>query len=423
MTPVPVRRQAVLPVGWRLVFLLGTISVFGPLCIDMYLPALPGIGRDLHASASASQLTLTACLVGIAAGQLIIGPVSDRLGRRGPLLAGLAVFVLSSLLCALAPSIYALIVFRLFQGAGGASGIVISRSIARDLHSGDALARFFSALMLATGLGPVFAPQLGSWVLAFTNWRGIFAVLAVFGSVLMIVAWRRIPETLPSALRATGAVWSALRAMGAVISDRIFVGYSLACALAMGALFAYVSGSSFVLQNTFGLSARAYGLVFSVNAGAMVAGAQLSARLAGRLSARVLFAAGLAAMLAGSAAVLAVIAGHLAGLPALVPALMLMLAGWGMTSPNAIGLAIHRYPQAAGAASAVLGFLQFAVAAIVAPLPGLGGNSDPMPMAVLIFAFPLAAAACLLLLYQPASTRQRQQPETEATANQCLEPI
>ena len=174
-------RNRVMPTGWRQVALIGTMSIFGPLCIDMYLPALPQINRDLHASASAVQLTLTACLIGIAAGQLLLGPISDRVGRRLPLLIGLASFVFSSLACAMAPNIYALILFRLIQGMGGAAGIVIARSIVRDLHSGVALARFFATLMLATGVGPVFAPQIGSWILTFTDWRGVFVVLALFG--------------------------------------------------------------------------------------------------------------------------------------------------------------------------------------------------------------------------------------------------
>jgi DHA1 family bicyclomycin/chloramphenicol resistance-like MFS transporter len=185
-----------MPTGWRRVALIGTMSIFGPLCIDMYLPALPDINRELHASASAVQLTLTACLIGMALGQLVLGPVSDRVGRRAPLLGGLAAFTISSLACAFAPNIYALTGFRLIQGFGGAAGIVMARSIVRDLHSGPALARFFATLMLATGVGPVFAPQIGSWILSFTSWRGVFVVLAGCGAVLMLSAWWRIPETL-----------------------------------------------------------------------------------------------------------------------------------------------------------------------------------------------------------------------------------
>src|ERR1700751_5747316 len=209
----PRSRATSVPSGWRLVALIGSLTIFGPLCIDMYLPGLPRISQQLHAGASSVQLTLTACMIGISAGQLLLGPVSDRIGRRPPLLAGLAAFVVSSVACALASNIFVLTAFRLVQGLGGAAGIVIARSIVRDLHSGVALVRFFSTLMLATGLGPVIAPQIGSWVLAVTSWRGIFIVLAFFGLVLLFSAWRRVPETLAEDSRVTGSLWSTLAKM------------------------------------------------------------------------------------------------------------------------------------------------------------------------------------------------------------------
>jgi MFS transporter, DHA1 family, multidrug resistance protein len=389
-------RSRPVPTGWRLVALIGTMSIFGPLCIDMYLPALPDIGQQLHASASAVQLTLTACVIGIAAGQLLLGPVSDHFGRRLPLLAGLTAFVLSSLACAVAPSIYLLAGFRLIQGAGGAAGIVISRSIVRDLHSGVALARFFSTLMLATGLGPMLAPQFGSWILAVTTWRGVFVVLAGVGSVLLASAWWRVPETLPPGQRSTGGALAAMGEVAAVGRDRIYLGYALGCALAMGAMFAYVSGSSFVLQDVYGLSPQVYGLVFAVNGCAMVAGAQVSGRLAGRYGPAALLATGLITMTSGGGLFLAATLAPSAGLAGAIAALVIMMAGWGLVGPNALALAMHRRPQSAGAASAVLGCLQFIVAAIAAPLPGLGGAHDALPMALLLVAMPAAAIAAWL---------------------------
>jgi MFS transporter, DHA1 family, multidrug resistance protein len=377
------------------------MSIFGPLCIDMYLPALPDIGQQLHASASAVQLTLTACVIGIAAGQLLLGPVSDHFGRRLPLLAGLAAFVISSLACAVAPSIYLLTGFRLIQGIGGAAGIVISRSIVRDLHSGVALARFFATLMLATGLGPVLAPQLGSWILTVTTWRGVFVVLAVLGSVLLASAWWRVPETLPPDRRSAGGVLAALGEVASVGRDRVYLGYALACALAMGATFAYIAGSSFVLQDVYGLSPQVYGLVFALNGGAMVAGAQVSGRLAGRYGPAALLATGLITMTSGGALFLVATLAHSAGLAGAIAALIIVMAGWGLVGPNALALAMHRRPRAAGAASAVLGCLQFLMAAIVAPLPGLGGAHDPLPMAMLLVVMPAAAIVAWLGLGRP----------------------
>jgi MFS transporter, DHA1 family, multidrug resistance protein len=390
------------PTGWRLVVLVGSMSIFGPLCIDMYLPALPDISRELDASASAVQLTLTACLIGISLGQLLIGPVSDRVGRRPPLLVGLAAFIASSLACAIAPNIYVLAGCRLVQGVGGAAGIVISRSIVRDLHSGVALVRFFSTLMLATGLGPVLAPQIGSWILAFTSWRGVFVVLAGFGALLLFSAWWRVPETLPPDRRATGSVWSTVGTMVSVGRDRVFLGYALACGLGMGGTFAYIAGSSFVLQNVYGLSPQTYGLVFAFNACGMVIGAQVNGRLAGRFGPSVLLTSGLVTMVAAGAVLVTVVVTGVVGLVGVIPALFAMMFGFGFVGPNAVALALQRYPDAAGAASAVLGSFQFILAALVAPLAGVGGTSDAVPMAVLILVLPLAALGVRILLARSA---------------------
>ena len=390
-----------MPAGWRRVVLIGTMSIFGPLCIDMYLPALPDINRQLHASASAVQLTLTACLIGIAVGQLILGPISDRFGRRPPLLGGLAAFVLSSLACAMAPNIYALTGFRLIQGFGGAAGIVIARSIVRDLHSGTALTRFFSTLMLATGVGPVFAPQIGSWILSFTSWRGVFVVLALFGLILLFSAWWRVPETLAPENRLTGSVLATLGTMVAVSRDRVFIGCVLACGLGMGGTFAYISGSSFVLQNIYGLSPLGYGLVFAVNAFGMIIGAQVSGRLAARFGASRLLTSGLVTMIAGGAMLFIVVTGHVAGLAGVIPALWLVMFGFGFVGPNAAALAMQRYPQAAGSAAAVLGAFQFGMAAIIAPLAGAGGSKDALPMVTLVLVLPVAAVICRVLLLRP----------------------
>jgi MFS transporter, DHA1 family, multidrug resistance protein len=396
--PGMVRR---VPTGWRLVILVGSLSIFGPLCIDMYLPALPGISRELHASASAVQLTLTACLIGIAVGQLLLGPISDRVGRRPPLLAGLGAFIASSVACAFAPNVYALAGCRLIQGVGGAAGIVISRSIVRDLHSGVALVRFFSTLMLATGLGPILAPQIGSWVLTFTTWRGVFLILAGFGVTLLGTAWWRVPETLPPHLRSTGSVWSTMATMLSVGRDRVFLGYALACGLGMSGTFAYVAGSSFVLQNVYGLSPQIYGLVFALNACGLVSGAQVNGRLVARFGPSRLLTCGLVTMTAGGTLLLSVVVTGAVGLPGVIPALFVVMFGCGFVGPNAVALALQRYPQAAGAASAVLGSFQFLLAAAVAPLAGVSGTADALPMALLILTLPLAALGSRILLAGP----------------------
>jgi DHA1 family bicyclomycin/chloramphenicol resistance-like MFS transporter len=282
------------------------------------------------------------------------------------------------------------------QGIGGATGMVISRSIVRDLHSGPALARFYATLMLATGLGPVLAPQIGSWILAVGSWRGIFAVLAAFGGVLLLTVWWRVPETLPPDLRASGSVARALFTTFRVSRDRVFLGYALTCALAMGAVFSYVAGASFVLQNVYHLSPQLFGLIFASAGCAMVGGAQLSAKLTRRAGAASLLVVGLCTMLAGGTLLLTVVASRLAGLAGVIPAIILIMTGWGLLAPNALALAMQRYPQSAGAASAVVGFLQCILAAVAAPLPGLAGDTDALPMAILVVGFPIAAIAVLL---------------------------
>ncbi len=405
-----VARSRPVPSGWRLVALIGTMSIFGPLCIDMYLPALPELSSQLHVGASATQLTLTACVVSIAVGQLVLGPISDRVGRRPPLLTGLAAFLVSSAACAIAPNIYVLTGCRLIQGLGGAAGIAISRSIVRDLRSGPALARFYATLMLATGLGPVLAPQIGSWILAVTSWRGVFAALAVFGAILLTLVWWRVPETLPPTARSAGSIWRALGTTALVSRDRTFLGYALGCALAMGAVFSYVAGSSFVLQNVYRLSPQEYGLIFALTGCAMVAGAQLSGRLAGRVGSASLLAGGLGTMTAGGVLLLGVVVSRATGLAGVIPAVLMIMAGWGLVAPNALALGMQRYPQYAGAASAVVGFLQFALAAVAAPLPGLGGTADPLPMAILVAAFPALAIATVLALPRRAAARDTPSP-------------
>jgi DHA1 family bicyclomycin/chloramphenicol resistance-like MFS transporter len=419
LAPAPAQtrgRVRVMPTGWRQVALIGTMSIFGPLCIDMYLPALPQINQELHASASAVQLSLTACLIGIALGQLLIGPISDRVGRRLPLLIGLTSFVFSSLACAMAPNIYFLIGFRLIQGMGGAAGIVISRSIVRDLHSGVALARFFATLMLATGVGPVLAPQIGSWILAFTSWRGVFVVLAIFGVLLLFSAWYRVPETLPPERRQTGSVASTLRTMAGVTRDRVFLGYVLACGLGMGATFAYIAGSSFVLENIYGLSPLGYGLVFALNACGLIIGAQVSGHLTTRFGASRLLTAGLTMMVIGGALLFSVVTTHVLGLPGVILTLWIVMFGFGFVGPNAAALAMQRYPEAAGSAAAVLGSFQFGMAALIAPLAGAGGTHDATPMISLILGLAALAVASRFLLAGSARRQTARRARDAAAA-------
>jgi MFS transporter, DHA1 family, multidrug resistance protein len=229
----------------RTVVVLGLLTMFVPLSLDLYLPALPQLADDLNASASVAQLSITTCLVGLAVGQLVAGPLSDRLGRKRPLMVGLLAYLLASVACALAPSAAALVVLRLVQGLAGAAGIVISRAIARDLYSGRALMIFFSRLLLIAGLAPVVAPILGGQLSRIMSWRGIFGVLAGFGAVLVLAGWLGLKETLPPERRIVGGFRRTLHGYNTLLHDRFFVGCALSSGLAGATMFAYIAGSTF----------------------------------------------------------------------------------------------------------------------------------------------------------------------------------
>src|SRR3954449_7132733 len=287
----------------RLVIVLGAVNAIGPLSIDMYLPAFPEIAASLHASAAQVQLTLTACVAGLALRQLGVGPLSDRLGRRGPLMIAMSVYSVASVACAVAPSAPALMGLRFVQGLAGAGGVVIARAVVRDLHSGAAAVRLFSSLMLVTGLAPILAPLAGGQVLAVASWRGIFIVLATLSALLALIVALGLRETLPPERRSDRGLRRTLAIMRALLRDRWFVGHALAGGLGFGALFAYISGSPFVLQGIYGVSPQLYSVLFAVNGLGLIAGSQVNARLVGRYGPAVLLRAGLTTI-AGAAGVL-----------------------------------------------------------------------------------------------------------------------
>jgi DHA1 family bicyclomycin/chloramphenicol resistance-like MFS transporter len=389
-SPSRATAAAAVPPGPALLAVLGALSAFGPLSIDMYLPALPAMADDLGAPPSLVQLTITACLLGLAVGQLVGGPVSDARGRRGPLLAGVAVFVAASLLCAVSTSVAVLIVLRFVQGAAGAFGIVICRAIVRDRHEGRAAAKLFATLILINGVAPIVAPILGAGVLQVTSWRGIFVVLAGVGALLLAAVALVVGETLPPEDRRAGGLRANLRAFRTLLAERRFVGTVLANGLAYAAMFAYIAGSPFVIQKIYGASAQAYSLVFAANGLGIVLAGRISHRLSDRHDPAELLTAGLAATAIGGAALLvAVLAG--AGLAGVLPSLFISVASIGMIVPNATALALEGHRSTAGAASGLLGLLQFAFGALAAPLVGLAGDGTAVPMAVAIAALGAAA--------------------------------
>jgi DHA1 family bicyclomycin/chloramphenicol resistance-like MFS transporter len=382
----------------QLVFILGALSAFGPLSIDMYLPALPSLSRDFGTGASQAQLTLSACLLGLALGQVIAGPLSDELGRRRPLLVGLTAYALASLLCVVAPSVYALVALRFIQGFAGAAGIVIARAIVRDLHSGVAAARFFSLLMLVNGLAPILAPIFGGLLLRFTSWRGVFIVLAIIGTLLLLAAATGLGETLPPERRQSGGVLATIMTFRQLLANRSFMGYALSCGLAFAAMFAYIAGSPFVLQEIYGLSPQLFSVIFGTNAFGLVIASQVNGRLVGRVPPARLLVAGLIATASGGVTLLSVVTIGGIGLVGILPSLFVVVSSLGFVMPNATALALSDHPRIAGSASALLGVLQYAVGAAVAPLVGAFGTATALPMAVVIGTLGCSALVVFVLL-------------------------
>jgi DHA1 family bicyclomycin/chloramphenicol resistance-like MFS transporter len=399
--PVPIDDiHAHVPQGWRLVLIIGGLSIFGPLCIDAYLPSLPRIASDLHATTSSVQLTITACLIGIACGQLLIGPISDRQGRRPPLVFGIGAFVAASLACTLVSNVYVLDGLRFVQGIGGAAGIVISRAIVRDLFEGVTASRFFSTLVLVTGIGPLLAPQLGSEILKVTSWRGVFVFLAAVAAALLTIAMIKVPETLPPERRHVGGLRHTMQVVGVVGRDPSFVAYALIGALGLGAVFAYIAGSPFVLQDIYGLSPQMFGVVFALIAVGLIGGSQVNGYFVRRLGSSWLLTAGLILMAVGGVLLLVAVTSRWLGLWTVIPALFSVLFGLGLVSPNAMALAMQDHANSAGVASALLGSSQFLLGAAVAPLVGLGGNHDALPMGLVMAGLTGAALVVRITVHR-----------------------
>ncbi|MER5933239.1 Bcr/CflA family multidrug efflux MFS transporter [Streptomyces sp. NPDC002054] len=390
--------------GLLVTFILGGLSALPPLSMDMYLPALPEVTTSLRSPAATIQLTLTACLAGMALGQLVIGPMSDKWGRKRPLTIGMVMYVLATAVCALAPTAELLIAFRLVQGLAGAAAIVIARAVVRDLYDGVEMARFFSTLMLISGVAPIIAPLIGGQVLRFSDWRGVFLVLAAIGAVLTVVMWRGLGETLPPERRQTGGVGAALRTMRGLLADRVFAGYTLAGGFAFATLFAYISASPFVIQEIYGASPQTFSLLFGLNSVGLIAAGQINGKLlVGRVSLDKVLAVGLAVITVAAAALLLMSTGVFGkvGLTPVAAGLFVLMSAMGVVLPNTNAQALMRTPHAAGSASALLGTSSFLVGAVASPLVGIAGEDTAVPMAVVQLVCALLAVACFAGMCRP----------------------
>nr|WP_261781788.1 multidrug effflux MFS transporter [Rhodococcus sp. BP-332] len=361
--------------------MLALLAAVAPLSIDMYLPAFPRMAEEFGVSATAIQLTLTTFLVGLAIGNLVIGPLSDRFGRRPLLLVGTFVSIIATILCAWSPTVEWLTVFRFFQGFTGAAGVVLSRAVISDRARGAAAAKLFSLLVLVNGVAPVIAPLLGGAVIGLTGWRGVFWVLAGVSVLMFVGVLALLPESHPAELRSTGGLSTMTADAREVLFNKRFLGYAGAFAFGFGVMFAYISASPFVLQEVHGLSTTWYSIAFTANALGIVVTSGANAKLVDRVRPEALLRIGLVSMVAFSALLVvdAVVGPYLW---ATLVLLWFAVASLGLVIANATTLALGEARRAAGTGSAVMGAAQFGLAAVISPLVGLGGEGTAVPMAV-----------------------------------------
>ena len=390
-----------------LVVLLGSMAALGAINTDLYLPSLPRVARDLGASAAGAQLTITVVLVGMALGQLAVGPLSDRYGRRPPVVVGCAVFVAASLGCLVAPNLPLLVALRFLQGIGVAAGAVTGMAVVRDLFTGSVAARLMSRLVLVIGVAPLFAPTVGGALAGLAGWRFVFVVLALAGVGVLLATWRRLPEThrpaVPTAEPRTGArraVVQALRTYARLLRDVRFVAFAALPGLAMAVIVCYVSVSPFVLQEAYGLSTTQFALLFALNGVALVGGSQVNAAVVSRVAPVKVLRVAVPATVALAAVLLVVVLTGAGGLVGLLIPLWLLLGVGSLVSPNAVTLALAEHGRTAGSAAALITAAQSGVGGGVGIVAGaLGG--DALAMAAVMLAATVVSAMMLTIGTRP----------------------
>lgn len=382
------------------VLILGALTALGPFTIDLYLPAFPQIEGDLDVSTAAVQLTLTATTLGFAFGQLLVGPWSDKVGRRLPLILATSVHVIASIGVAAAPDISWLLAFRVLQGFGAAAGGVVAMATVRDLFGGYPLVRMLSRLALVTGIAPIAAPVIGSQLLLVMPWRGMFLVLAAYGIVIMALAALFIVETLPPARRVEKGHSTLGERYRSLFTDRIFVGVAIIGGMTFSGLFAYLSASSFLFQGVYGLDPQGYGLLFAMNSIGVVMGVQVSSRLAKYVGPAWILSVSTAVLLASAIAIVVLdLAG--AGLLGTVIPLWFFITACGFGFPCVQVLALTNHGKEAGTAASVLGAMNFGLAGLVSPIVGMFGITSAVPMGTVMAITAAVAIASLWVIVRP----------------------
>ena len=349
-----------------LVLLLGVLSAFGPFVVDLYLPSLPQLASFFETSASMTQLTLTTAMIGLAVGQLLLGPLSDKFGRKKPLIISLVIYIISTVLIVFSPNIETMIVLRVIQGLSSAGSVVISRAIATDLYRGREMTRFFGLLMTINGIAPIISPILGSLLLEYISWKGVFVFLALIGVIVLFFCFR-LKESLSAENRLQGSIFATFSTFGVIIKNRLFMSYVGIESFLLGAMFAYIAASPFILQSFYGLSAFIFSLCFGANGAALVIGANIGGKLPNRQA----LAIGVLAFVVAALYTIAVLIIQPYWLFVEI-GFFAMLLLMGITFPAISTLAMESERQYAGSASALLGFAPFFLGGVVSPLVGIG---------------------------------------------------
>ncbi|WP_092052921.1 Bcr/CflA family efflux MFS transporter [Bhargavaea ginsengi] len=389
-----------------LALVLGLLAILGPLNIDMYLPSFPEISRELGTGASQVQLSLTACLIGLALGQIVVGPISDAQGRRKPLIIGTSLFALASVFCALAPNITVLIIARFLQGFTAAAGVVLSRAVVRDVFSGREMTKFFSLLMVINAVAPVVAPMLGGAILAIpsASWETIFYALALIGVLIVVIVGTKLKETLPPEKRIPSSIGSSVTTMGSLLKDRSFIGYALVVGFVHGGSFAYVSGTPFVYQQIYGVSPQVFSILFGINGVAIITGSFIIGRFGGIISEKKLLQAAVTVAAASTfiLLIMTIIKGPLASLVILI---FIYMTTMGMIITSTFTLGMAKQGGRAGSASAVLGMLPSLLGAAFTPLSGIAG-ATAVPMGATLFGTSLIGLIAFMTLIKKDSEEE-----------------
>ncbi|MDZ8171830.1 multidrug effflux MFS transporter [Microbacterium sp. SSW1-59] len=408
--PIVLHPGDAIPTSRRVLYvvLLGALTALGPFTIDLYLPAFPVLEADFQTTAAAIQLTLTGTMIGFGLGQLVVGPLSDKVGRRIPLLAVTALHVVASIAAAIAPTLLLLGVTRVFMGIGAAAGGVVAMAIVRDLFGGKRLVVMLSRLALVVGVAPVVAPLIGAALLEVMPWRGLFVVLACYGAVMFVAAIVFIPETLPPARRHDRGSMTMRQRYRSVLSDRVFLGVLVIGGMSFSGLFSYLSASPFLFQQTHGLDAQQYGLLFAVNSLGVVIGVQTASRLAARYGPQWVLAFSTATLVVAGAAIIVTDQAGL-GLWGTVIPLFVFMTGVGFTMPCVQVLALDRHGKAAGTAASILGAVNFGVAGLVSPIVGgvsHGAAITATTMAVVMVGCGAIAVVALWAIVRPRTVER-----------------